>query len=79
VQNFCYDNNGQQQARLSVQIEARPATLGGGWRLRFFEDGEEVGGGVIPAADDEESKIVAFADARCEGDTWLASRPRPSA
>lgn len=60
------------------KIEARPATLGGGWRLRLFEDGEEAGGGVIPAADDEGSKIVAFADAQREGDTWLASRPRAS-
>lgn len=30
----------------SYQIDPRPAELGGGWRLRLIEDGEEVGGGV---------------------------------
>ena len=32
----------------SYQIDPRPAELGGGWRLRLIEDGEEVGGGVFP-------------------------------
>ena len=27
----------------SYRIEPRPADLGGGWRLRLIEDGEEVG------------------------------------
>ena len=29
-------------------IDPRPAELGGGWRLRLLENGEEVGGGVFP-------------------------------
>lgn len=29
-------------------IAPRPADLGGGWRLRLLENGEEVGGGVFP-------------------------------
>ena len=28
-------------------IDPRPADLGGGWRLRLLENGEEVGGGVL--------------------------------
>lgn len=32
----------------SYDITARPAELGGGWRLRLLEDGEEMGGGVFP-------------------------------
>ena len=31
-------------------INPRPSELGGGWKLTFFEDGEEAGGGVFPAA-----------------------------
>lgn len=30
-------------------IEARPPMNGGGWKVTFFEDGEEAGGGVFPA------------------------------
>jgi hypothetical protein len=33
----------------SYEIEPRTPELGGGWRLRLLEDGEEVGGGVFPA------------------------------
>ena len=35
----------------SYQIDPRPAELGGGWRLRLIEDGEEVGGGVFPLSE----------------------------
>ena len=35
----------------SYQIDPRPADLGGGWRLRLLESGEEVGGGVFPLAE----------------------------
>jgi hypothetical protein len=30
------------------EINPRPAELGGGWRLRLLENGQEVGGGVFP-------------------------------
>ncbi len=33
------------------EIEARDSALGGGWRLRLLEDGEEVGGGAFPLAE----------------------------
>lgn len=36
------------------EIDPRPAELGGGWRLRLLEDGQEVGGGVFPADRDAE-------------------------
>jgi hypothetical protein len=32
----------------SYEINPRPAKLGGGWRLRLIQGGEEVGGGVFP-------------------------------
>ncbi len=72
----------------SYQIDPRPAELGGGWRLRLIEDGEEVGGGVFPlseyatednaednAADNaEEAAKWAYEDALAEASAWLASR-----
>lgn len=39
----------------TYEITPRPADLGGGWRLRLMEDGEEVGGGVFPIADDPDA------------------------
>lgn len=35
----------------TYQIDPRPAELGGGWRLRLLESGEEVGGGVFPLSE----------------------------
>jgi hypothetical protein len=58
-------------------IEPRPETLGGGYRLRLIEAGEEVGGGVFPLdeyADEPEPEKAAFADAQAEGEAWLANR-----
>ena len=64
-------------------IEARDSALGGGWRLRLLEDGEEVGGGVFPLADylaDADGDLVlaldlAHADASGVARDWLESRP----
>jgi len=58
------------------QILERPAKLGGGWRLRLLEDGEEVGGGVFPAdLADDDAMTAAHADAYGEAQDWLNSRP----
>jgi len=62
------------------QIDPRPADLGGGWRLRLFEHGEEVGGGVFPLAaypadSEEEAATLAHEDALAEATAWLASQP----
>lgn len=66
-------------ARHCYQIDKRPAELGGGWRLRLMEDGEEVGGGVFPLNPDEpdieKAKSDAYDEALDEGQAWLASRP----
>jgi hypothetical protein len=59
--------NAQPGAR--YEIAPRGPELGGGWRLRLIEDGEEVGGGVFPA-----SKTEAYVDAMDEAEGWLASR-----
>ena len=64
----------------SYQIDPRPLELGGGWRLRLIEDGEEVGGGVFPlseyATEDnaEAAAKWAYEDALAEASAWLASR-----
>lgn len=33
---------------------------GDGWRVRFFVDGEDVGGGVYPSADDADDAGIDF-------------------
>jgi hypothetical protein len=61
------------------EIDKRPAELGGGWRLRLIEGGEEVGGGVFPLNPDEpdieKAKSDSYDEAIDEGQAWLASRP----
>ncbi len=39
--------------KYSYEILPRSVELGGGWRLRMLEDGEEVGGGVFPIVLDD--------------------------
>lgn len=34
----------------TYDILPRPDHLGGGWRLRLLQDGEEVGGGIFPVS-----------------------------
>ena len=66
-------------SKYSYQIDPRPAELGGGWRLRLLEGGEEVGGGVFPPDESieetEEALSNSYADALDEGEAWLSSRP----
>ena len=64
------------------EIEPRPLDLGGGWRLRLIENGEEVGGGIFPLceypeADRAEADKMAYTDAQMEGLDWMASRSKP--
>lgn len=64
----------------SYEINPRPTELGGGWRLRLLENGDEVGGGVFPlseyvtAENAEEAASYAYEDALAEASAWLASR-----
>lgn len=46
--------------RRSYEIKPRPDHLGGGWNLKFYEDGEEAGGGVFPIADDNAQESAAW-------------------
>ena len=59
------------EIKYSYEIDPRPADLGGGWRLRLIEEGEEVSGGAFPAGD------AGYGDAIEEGDAWLATRQHP--
>lgn len=73
-------------ADYGYEITPRPAELGGGWRLRLFEDGEEAGGGVFPLAaymsqfpedearERELAEKAAYEDALDEARVWMASR-----
>ena len=65
--------------RYRYEVEPRPLDLGGGFRLRLFEDGEEVGVGGFPLdeypeVEREEAGKMAFTDAQNEGTDWMASR-----
>jgi hypothetical protein len=54
------------------EIEARPATLGGGWKLTLYQDGQEAGGGVFPPEDESQISLMnAYAEAEDEGESWL--------
>lgn len=57
----------------TYQIDPRPETLGGGWSLKLFEGGEEMGGGVFPPVltPDEPEFDQAYQDALDEGEDWL--------
>ncbi len=62
-------------------LEPRETALGGGYRLRLFEGGQEVGGGVFPLGEFLDGEIttddadkMAFSDAQAEGESWLSSR-----
>lgn len=58
----------------SYEINPRPPELGGGWRLRFLEDGVEVGGGVFPIEDEEPRQGVDWWNRLQERERahWLA-------
>jgi hypothetical protein len=62
----------------SYEISPRPVELGGGWRLRLFEDGQEVGGGVFPPVEDigaaTEALQAAHDDAEATAYEWLDTR-----
>lgn len=57
------------------EINPRPVELGGGWRLRLLEDGEEVGGGVFPIALDDAHECVLWWNGITELDRahWLTA------
>ncbi len=57
----------------SYEIDRRPAELGGGWSLKLYEDGQEVGGGVFPALTEAEEP-EAYDEALIEGENWLNAR-----
>ena len=66
----------------SYEITLRPDALGGGWKLRLLENGEETGGGVFPPVkgieDAKEALQAAFEDAEAEAYTWLDNRESES-
>lgn len=47
--------------------------LGGGWRLRMLENGEEVGGGVFPSSPDDPGGLESHEEAMSTGLAWINS------
>ena len=69
----------------TYEIKPRPAHLGGGWCLKMFEDGEEMGRGYYPlfrqdrplGVDEDEvdfvtKDLLAEAEAQADGESWIA-------
>ena len=65
----------------SYEIKPRPTHLGGGWYLKMYQDGEEMGAGVYPLPelgepyDDDELKFTLDAlhgEAMSDGESWMA-------
>lgn len=56
----------------TYEIQPRPSELGGGWSLKLFENGEEMGGGVFPPVQKTEETDFdeAYQDALDEGENW---------
>lgn len=59
--------------RFTYHINARGDDVGGGYRLKLMDNGEEVGGGAFPLTD-ETTDDDAHADAFEAGEAWLLSR-----
>ena len=57
----------------TYKITQRSIELGGGWSLKLFEDGEEMGGGVFPQehAQGETDFDQAYQDALDTASTWV--------
>ena len=55
------------------QIDPRPESLGGGWKLKLYEDEVEVGGGVFPTGDDDDLAGMAWFNELSEAERlyWL--------
>lgn len=61
------------------EIEPHPSVTGGGWCLRLYEDGQEVGGALFAPVysddwDDVEASRLAHDQAVGRGEQWLATR-----
>lgn len=69
--------------RRTYEINPRPDLLGGGWNLKFIEDGLEAGGGVFSVPDDDPLESAAWWDSMPDARRahWLkmTSPPTPAA
>jgi hypothetical protein len=63
------------------EILPRAAAVGGGWRLRLLDSGEEVGGGIFPAiADDPRTGMAWWNNLTTdERQHWLKAASLPTA
>lgn len=63
-------------AGYSYTVSPRSTVLGGGWLLKFFIDGEEVGGGVFSSVDSSSGSgdfaDSSYFDAIEEGENFIA-------
>jgi len=57
----------------TYEVKPRSEKLGGGWTLKLYDDGLELGGGIFPPmpnTDDPEFD-EAYQDAIDEGEQWI--------
>jgi hypothetical protein len=52
--------------------EINPRGLNLGFRLKLYEDGEEMGGGIF-CVDDKTTEAEAYNDAMAEAEGWVAT------
>ena len=67
-------------SRYTYVITARPIDLGGGWRLRLLEEGEEMGGGVFPAPAADAADVATWWNELGDGERaeWRNSAAAPA-
>lgn len=59
----------------TYEITPRAETLGGGWSLKLYESGQEMGGGVYPPVHDPLTPDFdgAWQDAQEEAESWIGA------
>jgi hypothetical protein len=57
----------------TYEVHPRSAELGGGWSLKLYEEGHEMGGGVFPPMPNQDTPEYdeAYQDAIDEGERWI--------
>lgn len=67
------DNVEPKKPHFAYMISPRDSSVGGGWSLKLFEQGLEVGGGAFAAVEGEDDAQV-YLDAMDEGESWLLAK-----
>lgn len=60
----------------NYKIKSRPSSLGGGWALTLYENGQEAGGAVFPVPESAPHRVLfdAYGQAQDQGEEWIGAR-----